>query len=365
MNDYVQFARNFLCCMKDWGIGPKFLYDAEVTALYYDFPEPLNKTTPLEFCISLLQFYPFIFLTKAGYSMCSQGVRTVYRVEELLKGRSASLSISEKNDEAAEHLITAKLQKDGRQALKDIIIGIQLLFIGISFFWLFANSWHVTETNWIGGIWGLIHALTVMEIALIVLLYYMIVDGMSKLNKSKAMTNLAASLRNKKSPSIDLSTYEFMSQWTPFWNQENGTAEDMKKETSQVVRTLDIYRGSNKKDGEKEEKIRQQTLEEIADRLSQEAHTTKMEGYREFVFFVVNTVAFYGYLLGIICFYFEESENEASWLRAMKFYDTHELADWKGNFAGDLMWTIEPIIVLSSPMVFSILAPKPVKEKSD
>jgi hypothetical protein len=94
---------------------------------------------------------------------------------------------------------------------------------------------------------------------------------------------------------------------------------------------LDLYRGSGKNDGEKEEKIRQETLEGIAESLKQEAFTVKMEGYRDFVFFVINFIAFYGYLMGIICFYFDELENEAAWLRAMKFNHSHELADWKGT----------------------------------
>ena len=33
--------------------------------------------------------------------------------------------------------------------------------------------------------------------------------------------------------------------------------------------------------------------------------------------------------------------------------------------AGDLMWTIEPIVVLSSPFYFQFLAPKQTKEKAD
>jgi len=374
MNDYVQFTRNLLCCMKDWEVGPAFLYDPNVTAAYYAFPAPLDKTTPLEFCISWLQLYPFIFLTKAGYIMVTQGIGTVYRVEEFLKDRPKKVSSSaiEKNDEIAQRLVTAKLVKDGKQAIKDIIIGIQLLFIGIAFFWLFSNSWHVTETDWIGGIWGLIHALTVMEFCLVVLLYYMIADGMEKLKQSKAMYDLAASIRYKKFkekavvPPMNLVTYEFMSKWNPFWNDKAGTPKDIKEETTRVRRQLEIYRGSGKDDGgEKEEKIRQKTLEGIAERLKEEAFTTKMEGLREFLFFALNFVAFYGYLMGVLCFYFEEHETEAAWMKALKFNHSHGMADWHGNFAGDLMWTIEPIVVLASPMYLRIMKPKTTKRKTD
>lgn len=38
MGDYVQFFRNLLCCLKDWELGPTFLYNSTITNEYYDFP---------------------------------------------------------------------------------------------------------------------------------------------------------------------------------------------------------------------------------------------------------------------------------------------------------------------------------------
>jgi len=325
--------------MKDWELGPKFLYDPNVTAQYYAFPEPMNKTTPLEFAISWLQFYPFIFCTKSGFEMTVGAIRTSRRIQALLEERPRTVRSSaiETNEEIAQRLVNAKLIKDGRQAIKELIIGIQLFFIGVSFLWLFANSWHVTETNWIGGAWGLIHALTVMEVALIVLLYYMIADGREKLADSKRKKELAEELskkfKNKTiTPTINLISYDYMSQWNPFWNASSSSEEvDLEEEIQKVVSTLTIYRGGND-DGEKEAKIRETSLAEIAERLREESHTAKMEGYREFVLFALNLAAFYGYLLGIIVFYFEEYEEETWWLRKMKFHQTHDMADWHGNF---------------------------------
>jgi hypothetical protein len=368
LSDYVQFFRNLLCCVKDLDAGPRFLFDANVTVHYYEFPEPLNKTTPLEFCISWLQLYPFIFLSKAGVVMMMDAVRTVHRVEKIMYicPKGVSSSPIEKNDEIGQRLVAAKLMKDGKQAIKAMIIGTQLFFIGLAFFWLFANSWHVTETDWVGGIWGLIHALTVMEICLAVLLYYMIVDGREKLRSATAMIELADSLKFKNkmtTPPMNLTTYEFMSKWVPFWLERDGDKKAISEETDLVQRTLQIYRGG-KDDGEKEDKIRQSTLEGIVERLRKDAHTTKMEGYRELVLFALNFVAFYGYLMGIVCFYLDEA-NEPAWMKYFKFFHTHEMADWHGNFAGDLMWTVEPIVMLSSPWVFQMMAPKPKKQKAD
>jgi hypothetical protein len=56
LDSIVQLIRNFLCCIKDWQLfSDTWLYDPKVTQQYYDFPEPLNKTTPLEAMISVVQ----------------------------------------------------------------------------------------------------------------------------------------------------------------------------------------------------------------------------------------------------------------------------------------------------------------------
>jgi hypothetical protein len=56
LDSIVQLIRNFLCCIKDWHLfSDTWLYDPKVTQQYYDFPEPLNKTTPLEAMISIVQ----------------------------------------------------------------------------------------------------------------------------------------------------------------------------------------------------------------------------------------------------------------------------------------------------------------------
>jgi hypothetical protein len=43
------------------------------------------------------------------------------------------------------------------------------------------------------------------------------------------------------------------------------------------------------------------------------------------------------------------------------FHLDPDLADWRGNFAGDFMWTVEPIIILASPFLISWVKPKTKK----
>ena len=64
--------------------------------------------------------------------------------------------------------------------------GCCVLPLWIAFFWLFANSLHITTAaGWIGGLPLLIHALTVMEVALLPLLYFMTKDANTALRKAK------------------------------------------------------------------------------------------------------------------------------------------------------------------------------------
>ena len=91
MDSVVQLVRNFLCCMKDLEVFPtSFLHDANVTAQFYHFPAPLDQTTPLEFAISWCQFYPFVFLTKAGIGMTINGMRTAHKCSNLLEEMSST-----------------------------------------------------------------------------------------------------------------------------------------------------------------------------------------------------------------------------------------------------------------------------------
>lgn len=135
-SDVVQFVRNGLSCVKDWQIGPSWLHDPEVTAQYYEFPEPLNKTTPLEVIVSPFQLYPFIFLTKAGFVMFLHSLKKVRRVQNLLDARTnqrrnSNPKTADQNDEQAMRLVEAKLIKDGNRATRDVFVGTQLCFTGI------------------------------------------------------------------------------------------------------------------------------------------------------------------------------------------------------------------------------------------
>lgn len=370
MDAVVQLIRNALCCVKDLELlQGTFLWDSSVTLLYYNLPEPLHKTTPLEVFISISQLYACISASVAGFRMILQSWGKFRRIERLMGSAKKSSSSD------VDRIVQESLNKEGMLAIRSMFIGINVLFIGLSFFWLFANSWHVTETEWIGGVQGLIHALTVMEICLLPLLYYMLKDGAEQFTKASRMEDLASRM---KSPSTKLTakdmgvtSLDVLSDWKPFWSSgvdlldtHDTSTEDkqMEVEKQMIVKVIQSIVGKEKDEDKKG--VSSAELSERADELLADAKITRLEGYREYLYFVINLVAFYGYLVGILVYYFNNEEEQPTYVRKLLLGMNNSDADWHGNFAGDLMWTIEPAIILSSPIMLGALKPKK-KVKAD
>jgi hypothetical protein len=63
------------------------------------------------------------------------------------------------------------------------------------------------------------------------------------------------------------------------------------------------------------------------------------------------------HLLGIIVYYLsgDLSSSKRAYLTVFLLGMSDADADWQGNFVGDLMWTVEPLIILGSPFIFQIL----------
>lgn len=374
MDAIVQLIRNALCCIKDLDYFPStILHDASHTAKYYTFPSPhLNQTTPLELLISLTQLYACVSCTISGYKLAtSKGIlklRRLTRIAALMNGKYKDI----KSKKAAS-FIRSSIMKEASSALNNTLVGVCVLSIGISFFWLFGNSLHVTAAGWIGGLPALIHALTVMEIALLPLLYLMLKDAASGISKAatiQAFVEKYSDGKNKPSKGdeswIDYETFSLLEgdDWTPLWSLDAKStsveiaAEEkvLTKEVEEIESKVEALIQGNK------------TIvsTETAERLQDLAVTSKFEGYREYVYFLLNFIAFYGYLLGIIVYYFDQEEEQPSFVTTMKMGATNDIADWTGNFAGDLMWTIEPAIILSSPFILKNMVKRgETKIKSD
>jgi len=358
----VQFLRNALCCIKDLGLlQDTFLWDNQVTLQYYDLPEPLNKTMPLEVFISIFQAYAFCSASTSGYSLMIHSIGKLRRIRRLQRTQSSL----PQNDAA--RLVQASLMNEAKFAMRSILVGILVFLIGISFLWLTANSWHVTETMWLGGLKGLIYALSVNETCLLILLMYMFKDGRDQLQKVKRMQSLLGPLKDpawKDAPSISLASLEALTGWLPFWDSGIHPLEDVDetKETKQLEAEL------GKVSGLLRDLTKSTKRQEIAEDLQVSITVTRLEGYREFLYLLINAIAFYGYFLGILVYFFpgDSAVPTPPWVRHLMFQWDHAVADWRGNFAGDACWTLEPLIILASPVYLSRLRESRTKKlKSD
>lgn len=307
MDAYVQFIRNALCCVKDLHLfGSTFIHDASYTnEILSSLIEPLNKTTPLEVVISITQLYACISTTKSGFALLSASMGKLRRLVRLVEKRMGTAD----NDKwtQADFIMNDSLVKEARAAFRNVFVGILVAPIGVAFWWLVINSWHITEVDWFGGLPALIHALEVMEICLLFLLYFMIVDGLDSLKKSGEAKDLVKIIQEQKlaASSIKMKTYESMTGWSPFWSSgvsifetiDDGEEEkQFSKELQKVKTQLATWfpSESDKKKGEKEAKQRKEAFVEAEEKLESSVHTLRMEGYREFIYFFLNFVAFYG-----------------------------------------------------------------------
>mmetsp|Transcript_15827 Transcript_15827/g.23971 ORF Transcript_15827/g.23971 Transcript_15827/m.23971 type:complete len:371 (-) Transcript_15827:199-1311(-) len=370
MDAVVQFIRNALCCVKDLNLfADGILYkSAGLTFL----PSPMDETTLLEMCIGITQFYAFVTVSLSGFRLLyNKGWKPITKMAE----RTSAVSSKAVSNRVAYGLVQERLSKEWKEHARNMFVGLNVFCIGIAFFWLAGNSFHVTETSWIGGIQGLIHALTVMEIALVPLLWFMITDSIQLLGQASVMeylsqilSNCARAKRSTIPPEIltekVVTLLEDGGGGEPFWGGKSNVLEDDENHDGQMKSLLSKLDSWTKPTSGSSSSSR---WEEAAQRLQSQAVITRYEAYREQLYFVLNFVAFYGYFLGILTYYVEEESLHGQHysMRTLKLGMTHEDADWTGNFAGDLMWTIEPMIILASPSFFTLLKPRPKKDKQD
>mmetsp|Transcript_45753 Transcript_45753/g.67541 ORF Transcript_45753/g.67541 Transcript_45753/m.67541 type:complete len:380 (-) Transcript_45753:136-1275(-) len=379
MDAIVQLIRNAMCCVKDLELfADTPLHDPNFTSKFYVFPSPyMSKTTPLELLISISQLYACVSCSISGFKLISSSIlksQRLVRVTDLLKKNKRPEKKKDDDKDAnvaatVNELVAASVANEAISAQKNTLVGICVLPIGLAFFWLFANSLHITEAGWIGGLPALIHALVIMEIALVPLLYFMLKDAAEALRKSADIRALAENFDGKKRKDvketwINLDTYSLIVQsgWTPFWTESANSSMDIDAEDKMLSKELEAV--------EKNIKFDPNAVIITVDKgneLEQIAKVSMLEGYREYAYFIFNFIAFYGYLLGIVVYYFDDEEKQSAGVRSLKMGYSNDDADWGGNFAGDFMWTVEPIVILLSPFLIRQMTKTkdPEKVKSD
>ena len=173
MDAIVQFVRNALCCIKDLNLFPEsFIHEPKFTHMILsNLPPPLDETTPLEVVISITQLYACISVARSGFNLCTSSIGKLKRILRIVEYRMTKKDNSSDQKESqltkeANRLVNESLLKEAKMAFRMVWIGLFVAPIGVCFWWLFINSWHITSVDWFGGLPALIHALEVMEICL-------------------------------------------------------------------------------------------------------------------------------------------------------------------------------------------------------
>lgn len=373
MDAIVQFLRNALCTVKNFNVlGDSFLYDPNVTARYYNFPPPLDQTTPLEILISFTQLYALITVSISGYKLlANSGVKKLQLISRLVsvqvERNDDDDAKKDKNEAVARRIVTESLLEESDVAIRSFFVGVNVLAIGISFFWLVANSYHVTSTDWIGGVAGLINALTVAEIGLLVLLYYMIKDARKAMRKSSEMKKFASKISKSKGysdvNSLTVEEYGWLSEGddnstSPFFWADGDIASNPATDGKMLTKAEDAV-------ASKLAAFAKNVDSNVAEAILAKSEVSRFEGLREYVYLVINFFAFYGYASCILVYYFQDENNQPNFIRAALLWLPNADADWLGNAVGDFMWTIEPLVILSSPLVVESIAPKKGKKKKE
>lgn len=366
MDAIVQLVRNALCCIMDWQLFEEYgIHDASIPAkLYSDIPAPIHQTTPLGYLICLTQFYAFVSNSISGFKLIiSRRYQKLERLLEISKGTKIEDQLT------AQRIIVESLIDDMEKAIRNIVVGICVFPIGVSFLWLTANSLHITETNWIGGLPALIHALTVMEVFMVPLLYFMWIDSIALGKKAEKILDTKKTVEVNRghipSDKINAAVYAWLvATWQPFWKDADDIdlSDDVKLEKLFASELKEIEANVNEFAKEGGSKL---GLNAAAS-LESASWRAKKEGQREFLYFVLNFIAFYGYLLGVLAYYFPDSDdgvNALQLITALNLGMATSVADWAGNFAGDFCWTVEPVVILLSPIFFLRFSPKTKTKK--
>ena len=278
--------------------------------------------------------------------------------------------------------LSSSLAEHKSKLNRDLVESCACLVIGPSFIWLAANSLHVTETPYIGGIDGVILALIFMELALLPLLYYMKTDATTEREGGTSMIDLADKCWDGEFKFADeKEVFEYVSAAVAVRAETVGPADEDKTpkkkqrdEEDEVLYDKGLWEGFGQ-DSCKNEVLYPWYGKDSApdaDAVLEAFHTVAsgvdamstsgglvldaaplvqgggerrhVDGLRSWLYVFLNFFAFYGYALSIIVYYLPNGAS--AFADALKFGMADGSADWWGNFAGDLCWTVEPAMII-------------------
>lgn len=363
---WVALFRNFFCVCKSLIPASSFLQQP------LNINEIISKPSALEAIVGILQLYAVFANIISGITKLRSGLSDTYHF--LLVGRKTMNAVKEETEfKDEDKLFKSIYSEDIGEFISSIrikvISGICEITIGISFFFLFSNSYHYYFQ---GHPKPVIDALIFMEIALLYFLYLMLKSFVKVYRDINRCITLANLLENNKSSQesvrglieafIKSGYFRDISHalkimkptYSLKWRESSIVKKDdkkqnieqiVKKDLDSIRQTLEKYCSIKKgKDIDKKAVSNRQLA---CRNLRSYAKKSNVQAPLEFIYFILNIIAGYGYLLGILAFYVSE-DNQHVIFKILKLGLNNPNADWYGNLVGDAAWTIEPLLILLS-----------------
>lgn len=399
LSTWVQLFRNLFCVFKSLLPQSNFFQQLHFRdSSFY----PLTITTSIELLIAPTQFAAVIFNCSSGYTDITNGGRDRRRANLWLKNiNKVFLSESFKSHSSEFLIIQQGLKSDRAASWRRIIIGYLELIFGFAFLFLVLNSLHIVGPTHPKPV---IDALISMELGLayilIVAMWPSFTEKVCDISRLSRLSDFAAGLTSKSPGAFLLGAMDsgfteeelfmaFLSldtTYSPKWRTggpdqlcDKDLIAEIQKEfriVASVFANLALTDNAGKAT-----KINKSSLSE---KLKKQKFEAQLQAPMELLYFTLNFIAGYGYMLGILAYYIREDTPISSlglqhyllnildsnnWCKVLMFGLSHSDADWWGNLAGDMAWTVEPLVVLLQKPVTKFLVrlrfpDKPLSVKS-
>ena len=367
----VQFIRNFSCVLKS------LLPQSSSLQLRHVLPISLAASggySILELIIALTQFLAVLFNLYYGTNDLLNGLRDTTKLKKWITAIDSfalsenAINISGFVSLQTYYVTRQFIEKEKKSKEYQLIVGIWQIIFGISFIFLTLNTLRMVTPK------PVIDALIAMEIGLAYILVYMWDGFLEKTRvagrqyylatKVGAIDNITKSSvlltymqeggydTNNIHKSVLVLEDSFHPQWRNDLLEPELSREILVSTFKSVSSLLDNLVEIKKKE---DDSVKQSLLKK--------AEGTYCLALLDLVYFLLNFIAGHGYLMGILAFYLPTSTNY--FLKIIFLGLSHSDADWYGNFAGDLAWTIEPVLILLVSAITYIRSPTIDKVKKD
>eukprot|EP01041_Mallomonas_annulata_P006100 gene6100-12353_t len=380
---WVSLFRNFLCVCNSLVHPASWFRQPFLT----NFRSPIANASIIELGVGTLQF-------AAVWFGCFSGLKNIYGGCKdyiwIVSVRKEFLNVIAKRKIPHLSIIKDDLTIAKTSAKYRIVTGIFELTIGLGYTFLGLNSFHIHFQTHPKPV---IDALIFMEIALLYFLILMwstfatavkdnrrarlLADALNTNSAVYSSTSNLLAIIQKCGYSDDVMTAVILMDplYTNTWrngrvkfNEQNKSLDAcLNKDLNKFDETLEKFCTIIKKEKKSDPNERKVDNKKELKQLQTKAENNRSSAAENLIihsevsstnipfnllYFLLNCIAAYGYFLCILAFYVPENQNldisQPIWYQIMKFGHSNAITDWWGNLIGDICWTIEPAVILST-----------------